>query len=236
MKKLAIYVFAILITSISIAAYNYSSTWAGTDGNQGVTLYALGDAVTNGVFTQKNTIPSGFKLITKLEADYYVNLNTSHSSFASKSNNQIVVKNDLAPAGAVDPTTSTLTITFASNTFTAELSNPIPSTNILIYEHSVLGYSTTSCIGAEEGGSAPTTTTWDKVTGGTITVTPLQIFSGSYSGNQLVEGMTCSSIKYKLGTSCNINGVFRLNGATFMVGGTLVTLIINPVVCTDYPC
>jgi hypothetical protein len=66
-------------------------SWAGIASNQCVSLDNLKDAVTTGVFTQKNTIPSGTKQITKTEAEYYVNINTITGKTAS----QLVVKSNL---------------------------------------------------------------------------------------------------------------------------------------------
>lgn len=70
-------------------------SWSGILNNQAVTLNNLKDAVNNGVFTLKNSIPSGTDCITKSDANYYVNINTSNPGYASKSPNQLVYKNDL---------------------------------------------------------------------------------------------------------------------------------------------
>lgn len=70
-------------------------SWAGIASNQTVSLNNLKDAVATGVFTQKNTIPTGTKQITKAEAEYYVNINT----IAGKSSNQLVVKSNLVSSG-----------------------------------------------------------------------------------------------------------------------------------------
>jgi len=70
-------------------------SWAGIDSNQCVSCENLQNAVSTGVFTLKNTIPSStpakYKQITRTEAEYYVNINT----IPSKAYNQLVVKSDL---------------------------------------------------------------------------------------------------------------------------------------------
>lgn len=81
-------------------------SWAGIATNQCVSCENLQDAVTNGVFTLKNTIPSSvpakYKQITKTEADFYVNINTSNAGYVSKASNQLVIKTDLtAPASGI---------------------------------------------------------------------------------------------------------------------------------------
>ena len=65
-------------------------SWAGLASNQCVSCNNLQDAVNNGVFTLKNTIPSSAKEINVSEAENYVNINT-----ISKPSNRLVVKSDL---------------------------------------------------------------------------------------------------------------------------------------------
>lgn len=76
-------------------------SWASIADNQTVSCQNLQNAVNNGVFTLKNTIPSSdpaaFEQITKADADYYVNINTAYAPYAAKSSNQLVVKSDLDP-------------------------------------------------------------------------------------------------------------------------------------------
>lgn len=69
--------------------------WSGLASNQTVSFNNLQNAVNTGVFTAKTTIPAGTKQITKAEANTYVNINTSVSSYASKASNQLVAKQDL---------------------------------------------------------------------------------------------------------------------------------------------
>ncbi len=47
------------------------------------------------VFTLKNAIPATNEQITKADADFYVNINTSYAPYAAKASNQLVVKSDL---------------------------------------------------------------------------------------------------------------------------------------------
>jgi hypothetical protein len=72
-------------------------SWAGLANNQCVSLNNLINAVTTGVFTQKTTIPTGLKQITKAEAEAYVNINT----ISGKTSNQLVVKSNLVASALV---------------------------------------------------------------------------------------------------------------------------------------
>lgn len=74
--------------------------WSSVAINQTVSLNNLQNAVSNSVFTAKTTIPSGTKSITKTEANTYVNINTSNTSYSSKSSNQLVTKQDLTAVAA----------------------------------------------------------------------------------------------------------------------------------------
>ena len=73
-------------------------SWAGIASNQTVSFNNLQNAVSTGVFTQKNAIPASNEQITKADADYYVNINTSYGPYAAKASNQLVVKSDLQAA------------------------------------------------------------------------------------------------------------------------------------------
>jgi hypothetical protein len=78
-------------------------SWDSLSGNQGVTLSNLKDAVNNGIFLERNTIPDDTRLVTKENANYYIrNLNLSNSGYSNKLTNQIVVKNDLTAASLVN--------------------------------------------------------------------------------------------------------------------------------------
>jgi hypothetical protein len=72
-------------------------SWAGLANNQCVSLDNLINAVATGVFTQKTTIPTGTKQITKAEAEAYVNINT----ISGKTSNQLVVKSNLVASSLV---------------------------------------------------------------------------------------------------------------------------------------
>ena len=76
-------------------------SWAGISSNQCVSRNNLQDAVNNGVFTLKNTIPAGTKQITKAEANNYVNIDTAYGPYASKAYNQLVVKSNLQPCATL---------------------------------------------------------------------------------------------------------------------------------------
>lgn len=78
-------------------------SWSSIANNQTVSLANLQDAVNNGVFTLKNTIPVSNKETTKGEAEFYVNINP-----ISKATNQLVIKSNLV-ANTSTSTTSTST-------------------------------------------------------------------------------------------------------------------------------
>lgn len=66
--------------------------WSTLANNQAVTFNNLQDAVNNGVFILRNTIPASNECITKADADNYVYIN---ASVILKQPNQLVVKQDL---------------------------------------------------------------------------------------------------------------------------------------------
>jgi hypothetical protein len=63
--------------------------------NQGVSFNSLNSGVSQGYFTAKTTIPFTPKQVTKSECNTYVNVDPLYPPFASKQNNQIIVKQDL---------------------------------------------------------------------------------------------------------------------------------------------
>lgn len=77
-------------------------SWASLANNQTVSFNNLQDAVNNGVFTLKNTIPVSNKQTTKGEAEFYVNIDP-----ILKANGQLVVKSNLV-ANTTSTTTTTL--------------------------------------------------------------------------------------------------------------------------------
>lgn len=70
-------------------------SWVGLANNQTVSFNNLQNAVNNGVFTAKTSIPASNEQITKADANTYVNINTSYAPYAAKASNQLVVKSDL---------------------------------------------------------------------------------------------------------------------------------------------
>lgn len=70
-------------------------SWASLANNQTISFNNLQNAVNNGVFSAKTTIPSSNEQITKSDANTYVHLNTSFAPYAAKSSNQLVVKSNL---------------------------------------------------------------------------------------------------------------------------------------------
>jgi len=78
-------------------------SWSSLANNQTVSCSNLQDAVNNGVFTLKNTIPVSNKQINKSEAEYYVYINP-----ISKATNQLVVKSNLVANTSTTSTTTTI--------------------------------------------------------------------------------------------------------------------------------
>ena len=70
-------------------------SWISLASNQTVSFNNLQNAVNNGVFTAKTSIPATNEQITKTDANTYVNINTSYGPYAAKASNQLVVKSDL---------------------------------------------------------------------------------------------------------------------------------------------
>ena len=81
-------------------------SWAALASNQCISFNNLQNAVNTGVFTLKNTIPVSTEQITKADADYYVNINTSYGPYAAKASNQLVVKSNLQAAATTTTTTT----------------------------------------------------------------------------------------------------------------------------------
>ena len=118
-------------------------SWAGISSNQCVSCNNLQDAVNNGVFVLKSTIPSSTKQITKSEANTYVYIDTSYAPYAAKASNQLVVKSNLVAATvyqlniSCDGTTSALAC--GLNTFcTAYTTVQTPVFGTIFYANSAL--------------------------------------------------------------------------------------------------
>lgn len=71
--------------------------------NQTISFNNLQSGVSQGVFTAKTSIPSGTKQVTKSEANTYINIDTSLPSYAAKSSNQLITKQDLSGITTVTP-------------------------------------------------------------------------------------------------------------------------------------
>lgn len=70
-------------------------SWSSLANNQTISFNNLQNAVNNGIFSAKTSIPVSTEQITKNDANIYVNINTSFPPYAAKSSNQLVVKSDL---------------------------------------------------------------------------------------------------------------------------------------------
>jgi hypothetical protein len=83
--------------------------------NQGVSFNSLISGVSQGYFSAKTTIPSTNKMATKSACNTYVTVNPSYPPFAAKSDNQLVVKQDLQNNEA--------TLYITNNFFTGTITN-----------------------------------------------------------------------------------------------------------------
>lgn len=101
-------------------------SWSGISDNQTISFNNLQDAVNNGVFTLKNSIPVSTKCVTKFDINYYVNITSSKPSYASKASNQLVCKSDFSgaslyiidgPYPVTGPNTSTFGTIINNNSF-----------------------------------------------------------------------------------------------------------------------
>lgn len=71
------------------------SVWSSIASNKIITDTDLSQAVTAGIFVAKTSIPQTNKGLTKARAISYVYLNTSNTTYAPKTSNQLVAKRDL---------------------------------------------------------------------------------------------------------------------------------------------
>ena len=122
-----------------------------------------------------------------------------------------------------DPPTSTLTFTsYQSGIFRFDLSEAIPSTDIVIVAATVNGYTTTNC----SGGIVDS----DDITGGNPLTIPAGLTSGTVVGNYGPSGLPAGTKRYKKENQVDIQGLGTFNdGDTFTIGDTTVTLDITGV-------
>jgi len=71
-------------------------SWSSLGNKQIVTFENLLDGVNSGALTAKTGIPSSKEAITKADAFTYVNVDITNPSYANKTSNQLVTKNDIA--------------------------------------------------------------------------------------------------------------------------------------------
>jgi hypothetical protein len=89
--------------------------WNTLTNNQAISRNNLQNAVNTGLFTLKSTIPATNECVTKTEANSYVYIDPSYPPFASKTDNQLVVKQDLKAYKA--------TLYITNNFFTGTITN-----------------------------------------------------------------------------------------------------------------
>ena len=121
---------------------------------------------------------------------------------------------------AGDPANSTLRfVDYVGGAFTFSLTSAIPSTDILITNASVQGY-TGTCVDKCDSDSLLGTAT---IVAGTTSVSKV--------GYSNLSG--CNS--YKRGNSIYVNGTRLSHGGTIPIGGTTVTVEIDYSTCQSYP-
>jgi hypothetical protein len=125
-------------------------------------------------------------------------------------------------SGQQDPETATLNFdSYQVGQFNYSLSDPIYSTNVVITD------------GLVNGGAAGTCDTFDDNDGHT---NPATITAGTTTASVAgTVAMSCAINVYRRTNSLTINGTPVTNGSTLMIGGTLVTVTIDPV-CDAYAC
>jgi len=125
---------------------------------------------------------------------------------------------------AGDPATSTLTFDYFSGQFNFRLSEEIPSTNITILSADVYGFpdeSSCNFNSSTDQDSSPTAT----IIAGSLSVTV----------NGTNPSFTNPPIQvFRRSNSIYVNGQFVYNNSVITIGGTQVTIIINPN-CQNYP-
>jgi hypothetical protein len=129
---------------------------------------------------------------------------------------------------AGDPPTATLTfLDYQAGYFGFDLDNPIPSTDIVIVAAGVDGYVAGTCIGGSEDSDYLTP-------GSSLTIPAGSTFGAALGSNGY--GLSTGITRYKKNVTVDIQGVgTKMNGNTFMIGSTLVTLSIPDLgVCLYY--
>lgn len=105
MKKLFLAALVLICLSFCTKEYSredlkepvsYSTTWAGTSALQGVTLAALGDAVSGSILFQSTptSIPSTLELVTKAKLATYNIIDYGDIIISGKSSVQVLIKSD----------------------------------------------------------------------------------------------------------------------------------------------
>lgn len=207
--------------------------------NEFVSDVNLQDAVNTSVFTLKNgqTIPTGTRIVTKQNALAYLNIDSSNTYLTAKTNIQLIAKRDLTPIANSNPDPATAILTFESYSnglFGFRLSAAIPSTNIVITQATVDGSTFPNCGGNSYGDvdnyhySESDTITSNNV---------LRINKGNTSGTQLGNTrMSCSVQSWIMIDSIIVNGVVASNNNVITIGGTSVTISIDPYCIIGYNC
>jgi hypothetical protein len=88
--------------------------WVDLSATQLVSFNNLKNACDTGVFTAKTTIPATNEIITKTDADTYASIDISNSTYAAKSSNQLISKQDLTASFTFDADYMLLTYRFTN--------------------------------------------------------------------------------------------------------------------------
>jgi hypothetical protein len=216
-------------------------SWSGIASNQCVSCENLQDAVTNGIFTLKNTIPSStpakYKQITKAEANNYVNLDSSYAPFAAKSFNQLVVKSNLQPCTNL-PYSYTLVYYYQDGDpnyvgyLTSAEACAATSLTVTVYSSSsTIGVGTAlyfdSC-GTEPINASATSYLYFKIGGNYVTFQAL--YPGYGTGHIINSVNDCGGGLATINIATNISLDIQLYQSTMTVNGVGVTNIsgVNP--------
>lgn len=224
-------------------------SWAGLTSDQGITRNNLQDAVNNSVFVLKNSIPADTKLITKLEAAYYVYLDTSYAPFAAKANNQLVVKSNLV---AATPAPYSFTLYVADLGLGEGYSTTGGACSASVYTYTVYSFSSSIVVGtnlySDPYGTQIYLSSYDTATPyfkyGSSYIT-FENWESTYTGFEVRSVTSCGPVYYtytvrlsnNLGTICTDPTYTVYSTSVLLTTGAFIfydTALTNPVTGYDY--
>jgi hypothetical protein len=96
------------------------ASWSTSGNNQGIPNNTILNAIASNIFTAKSAIPNDGQLLTKARANQYLYIDTSVAGYASRTSNQLIVKDVLS--GTIAPVSasySSVSCLIACNSGTA---------------------------------------------------------------------------------------------------------------------